>query len=160
MYIINQRKNQGGNSTIGDIYEILPSGEWKWFSHIIEDDSGGDKGDKRIPAGIYELKIHPVETPKTIIFRKSSMPYLERFIEVVGIPGFSLVFFHVGNDQNDTEGCQTPNDVMGNNNVSTGKEGSGSTAAVKRFYEKVYPYLKSGGKCIYEVRDESKLWNK
>ena len=159
LYFINQRKNQGNNSTIGDIYEVI-SGVWKWFSHIVEDDSTGIKGDKRIPAGKFELKIHPIETPKTVIFKETSMPYLERFIEVCGIPGFDLVFVHVLNDELDTEGCQGPNDIMGNNNTLTlaGKKlGASSSAATKRFYDKVYPHLKAGGKAFYEVRDENML---
>lgn len=163
LLFINQRKNQANNSTIGDIFEVV-AGEWKWFSHIVEDDSTGIKGDKRIPASLpgkpYELKIHPIETPKTVIFRNSTMPYLEKFIEVCGIPGFDLVFFHVLNDEIDTEGCQGPNDIMGNNNTRTlaGKKlGASSSAATERFYSKVYAHLKAGGKAFYEVRDENRL---
>jgi hypothetical protein len=156
MNFINQRKNQGNNSTIGDIYEKMDSGEWKWFSYIVEDDAVGEKGDKRIPAGFYELKIHNIVTPKTEIFRKQ-LPWFNFFIEVTGIPGFSLVFWHPGNSERDTEGCQTPNYVMGNNNIGP-ITASNSRDACRDFYAKVYPYLESGGKCFYEVRDEIKLW--
>lgn len=156
MTFINQRKNQANNSTIGDIYEKLGSGEWKWFSYIVEDDASGERGDKRIPSGFFELKIHATETPKTLLFRKT-LPWFEFFIEVTGIPGFSLVFFHPGNSERDTEGCQCPNYVMGNNNIGP-ITASNSRDACRDFYAKVYPYLEGGGKVFYEVRDEVKLW--
>lgn len=160
LYFINQRYNQANNSTQGLVTEKTEDG-YHFFAHIIEDDNMGGLGDKRIGPGLYKLQIHPTETPKTLIFRKTSMPYLERFIEVVDYrtpKTFDLVFFHVGNDQADTEGCQTLNDTMGNNSIQTAKEGSGSTAATKRFYDKVYPFLKAGGSVLYEIRDEQSIW--
>lgn len=170
LYFINQRKNQANNSTIGDIYERVnkETGELKWFAHIPEDDKSGPKGDARMPEGVYPLKIHPTETPKTIIFRDGvnghpgSMPYLERFIEMMDTqtpPRFGLVFFHVLNNAAETEGCQGPNDNMNNNNNGPA-QGSGSSSATKRFYDKVYAHLKAGGKAWYEIRDEYRLWKK
>ncbi len=159
MYFINQRYSQANNSTQGLVMRKADGGELSFFSHIVEDDATGEKGDKRIPEGFFELKIHAAETPKTLIFRKS-LPWFEFFIEVVGIPGFSLVFIHPGNDQNDTEGCQTFNDQMGNNVLLKEKVGGLSRQACERFYALVYPALKRGERVFYEVRDEYHLWKK
>lgn len=128
----------------------------KFFCHVIEDDDQGAKGDKRIPAGSYVLKIHNAVTPKTEFFRKA-MPWFEFFIEVTGIPGFDLVFVHPGNDQQDTEGCLLLNDVMGNNSIQKAKEGSLSQQACKRFYDLVYPRLKAGEKITITIKDEVAL---
>lgn len=152
---ILQRYSKGNDSTQGLVLQKdtpIPS----FFCHVIEDDDQGEKGSKRIPAGFYELKIHAQETPKTLIFRKS-LPWFKFFIEVTGIPNFSLVFVHPGNDQADTEGCLLLNDQMGNNTIQKDKEGGLSRQACERWYSIVYPHLEKGGKSFIEIRDEQTL---
>ena len=64
-------------------------------------------GDTRIPEGCYPL-----------VWRKTGR-WADRFrrmgfpgsLEITGVPGFTDVLLHVGNDKGDTEGCILPNDV-------------------------------------------------
>lgn len=157
MHLISQRYSSANNSTMCLIFQKMEDGSFKFFCHNVEDDGDGVKGDKRIPEGFYKLGIHKSETPKTLMFRKS-LPWFKWFIEVLGIPGFSLVFVHPGNDYLDTEGCQLPNDMMGNNTVTSVKVGGNSRQATERFYALVMPVLESGKEVFYEVRDEYHLW--
>lgn len=156
MNFINQRYSQANNSTQGLVFEKTLEG-LAFFSHIVEDDNSGEKGDKRMPAGFYELKIRKEETELTLKHRKDYGAWFKYHIEVTGIPGHSRVYFHSGNDQKATEGCQLLNDQMGNNSIQKEKIGALSLQATKRFYEKVYPHLEAGNKAFYEIRDENTL---
>ena len=113
-------------------------------------------GQTRIPAGFYELKIRKEETPLTLrhraAYNKPNDSWFKFHIEVTGIPGFDSVYVHTGNDVDDTEGCllfaytfdmSVPTD-----------QALKSTAAVRAFYEKVYPLLEAGERCFIEIRDE------
>ncbi len=159
---ILQRYSAQNNSTQGLF--LQKADPWPiFFSHMVEDDNKGEKGDIRFNAGFYEFKIQPVVTPLTAKHRIAyNTPQLgnwfENHIEVTGIVGHSGVYMHAGNDEHDTEMCLLPNDTINNNSIDINiKEGSRSLQAVKRWYELVYPYLKVGGKSFLEVRDEIKL---
>lgn len=154
--LLRYSKANNSSQSLLFVRNSISDGQPLFFSHVIEDDDTGAKGDKRIPSGTYTLKIHASETPKTLIFRKA-WPWFTFFIEVVGIPGFDLVFVHSGNDQKDTEGCLLLNDVMGNNSIQVEKEGSLSNQACKRFYDLVYPMLEKGEKITITVKDETEI---
>lgn len=161
MIFIMQRYSPQNNSSQAILLEKTDANPI-FFTHIVEDDNKGEKGDKRFDAGFYELKIQEALTPLTKRhieqYNKPGDVWFERHIEVTGIKGHSGVYFHTGNDEGDTEMCLLPNDTINNNSVDTSiKEGSRSTQATKRFYQKVYPLLKAGTKVFLEVRDEDKL---
>ena len=158
---ILQRYSPQNNSSQGLLLEKT-AGNPIFFSHIVEDDDKGEKGDKRFDAGVYELKIQEALTPLTEQhikdYNKPGDVWFERHIEVTGIAGHSGVYFHSGNNESHTKMCLLPNDTINNNGIDTAiNEGSRSTQATKRFYQKVYPFLKAGGRAFLEVRDEDKL---
>jgi hypothetical protein len=153
MNLLLQRYSQAGNST----QSILLAENLTFFSHCIEDDSQGEKGDKRIPAGDYKLTIQRTDTPLTIKHRAAYGEWFRYHIEVSGIVGFSGVYIHAGNDQNDSEGCLLLNDQMGNNSIQSAKEGAFSVQAIKRFYEKYYPLIDKGETIILKIKDEINL---
>ena len=63
------------------------------------------KGDTRIPRGLYPLRWRK-EGRWAARFRQMGYP---GSLEICGIPNFSDVLLHIGNDKGDTEGCPLPN---------------------------------------------------
>ena len=128
----------------------------KPFNFIIEDEPRTVKvnGETRIPAGLYKLGIRKELTPLTLKCRElpAYKGWFEFFIEVLNVKNFTGVYFHIGNKESDTEGCQL-------NNMSVTLDngefvGSQSGIATKLFYDKVYPELKAGKEVLYEIIDK------
>jgi hypothetical protein len=116
------------------------------------------KGDTRIPAGIYPLKIHKADTPLTLKHRKVYGPWFKYHIEIADIPNFSGVYIHAGNDELHTEGCVLGGDSILNNMIVSRNQLLSSMAAIKRFYTDIYPRLEAGEVCTLEIRDEDYLF--
>lgn len=145
-----------GDYTIGFIIETM--GRFKSFT--VEDTYRPVKiqNETRIPAGLYELKINPTDTPLTIKHRadynKPGNEWFKYHIELKGIAGYSGVYVHAGNDDLHTKGCLLLNYAV--DTTATNKPGSKSTIAVEAFYKLVYPVLEEGREaCFMEVRDET-----
>ncbi len=105
MQLLLKRKYFNEHSTIGELFI-----DNKFFCHILEDqDRGLDskmsleelknlkvKSQTAIPTGIYEIQI--TYSPRF----KSLMPLL------LNVPGFDGIRIHVGNSDEDTDGCLLP----------------------------------------------------
>lgn len=115
-------------------------------------------GTTRIPAGFYELKLHKEDTPLTIKHREAyKTPWFKAnpewyHIEVTGIPNYSGVYIHSGNDDSHTLGCVLP--AFEFDMTKQDNQTSHSLDAVDKFYSIVYPILVAGNKVFLEVRDE------
>jgi Family of unknown function (DUF5675) len=131
-------------------------------SFLLEDTHNENKiaGVTRIPAGIRELKLRKEDTPLTIKHRSTyDTPWFEAnpgwyHIEVTGIPNYTGVYIHSGNDDSHTLGCLLPNFAF--DTTLNDKQGSKSLAAVDKFYSIVYPLLLAGKRVFIDVRDEIK----
>lgn len=114
----------------------------KPFCFCIEDGYKEPKvpGRTRIPAGTYPVK------PRR--HGKFFQAYRRRFghhfaLEVEGIPNFSDVLIHIGNDADDTRGCPLVNNFIG---MAKGEYvGTGSELAYLNLYAAVEPVLNAGG---------------
>jgi len=94
------------NATVGVLHDVTPGTHAApvWLCFILEDryrPPGESKvpGATCIPAGRYEVRI--THSPKF----DQEMPLL------IGVPGFSGVRIHPGNDASDTAGCLLPGRV-------------------------------------------------
>jgi hypothetical protein len=152
MKFILQRVNDNGNSTIGNLFYE----DGRLFSFTLEDEyrEVKVKGETRIPAGFYELKIKKEDTQLTIKHRTNYGSWFKYHIEITNIPNFTGVYVHAGNDERHTEGCLLLGDNLMNNEIFDKNHLAQSTQAVKRFYEKAYPALEAGQKVFLEIRDE------
>jgi len=157
MNFILQRYSDNGDSTLGLFFEKLDNKKLVFQNYILEDEGRAEKvaGETRIDAGFYELKIQQVVTPLTEKYRKK-YPWFENHIEITGLKRHKSVYCHIGNSDEDTDGCPLFGDVADNNTLGPGSV-TNSTIAFKRWYERVYPHLKSGKKAFIEVRDENYL---
>lgn len=156
MYFILQRYSDNSDSTLGLLFEKLQD-RLRFENYILEDEHRAEKvsGETRIDAGIWELKIQETVTLLTEKYRKK-YPWFENHIEITGLPRHRSVYPHIGNTDEDTEGCPLFGDIVDNNMITEGAV-SYSTQAFKRWYLKVLPHLKTGGRAFIDIRDESRL---
>lgn len=124
----------------------------KPFCYTLEDEHRVQKlaGETRIPAGKYRVKLRKSLTPLTKRYRKR-FPWFKYHIEIVGIPNFSYVYIHIGNNDDHTEACI----LTGYTSDITKPDGwvGKSTDAYKDFYEQIYPKLKNNEECWITIED-------
>lgn len=156
MNFLLQRYSDNKDSTLGLLFQKVDD-KLKFENYILEDEFRAVKvpGETRVDAGFYELKIQENVTPLTQKYRER-YPWFDKHIEITGVPRHKFIYMHIGNFDGDTDGCPLFGDSADNNLISNGSV-SYSTQAFKRWYEKVYPFLKSGRKGFIEVRDENYL---
>lgn len=151
-----QRSWHNGKLTYGVLTGL---GKLDFVAHTLEDEPREVKlsGETRIPAGAYQLKIRKEDTHLTVkhreVYNKGyTTPWFKYHIEITGIPNFSGVYIHAGNDETHTDGCLLLGDCL---DLSlTSNQLTKSTVAVKRFYDQAYPALEAGGQLILQVKDE------
>lgn len=156
MQLILQRFSDNRDSTLGLLMEKRPSGLF-FHAYTLEDEHRDTKVSKetRITEGFYELKINKADTPLTLRYR-GRYTWFKYHIEVTGIQNFKGVYIHVGNKDEDTEGCILVGDNADNNRIGYGSI-SNSVQAFSRIYKYIYDHLESGQKAFLEVRNENKL---
>lgn len=101
------------------------------FCYTLEDERRAVKvkGETRIPAGRYKLalrqegKMHPKYAAR--------FPFHQGMLWLLNVPGFEYVYIHIGNDDDDTEGC-----ILVGLSVK-----DGYLAASEAAYKKLYPLL-------------------
>lgn len=160
MNFIQQRYSDNRDCTLGMMFKKVMDGNVERLSlycYTMEDEYRSIKVSKetRIPAGFYELGIRQEETHKTIQYR-TKYPWFKKHIEILKVKDFIGVYIHIGNDDEDTDGCVLLGDTANNNNIGIGEVGN-STNAFKRFYSEVYELLDKGTKVFLEIRDEKFL---
>ena len=100
MYIQLMRLKDDGASTVGTMHV---NGEFECFT--LEDTYNESKvyGKTRIPAGEYPIGFRD-EGGMT---QKYAAKYgnHQGMLWLAGVPGFEYVYIHVGNDEEDTDGC-------------------------------------------------------
>jgi hypothetical protein len=147
MKLVVLRYSDNGDSTLGLLFV-----DGKFECYILEDERREVKvaGETRIPAGRYQLMLRKHGGMHT--------RYQQRFdfhggmVEIVDVPGFTDVLFHIGNDGDDTAGCLLCGDGVNNNSIGAGRV-SDSTGAYKRVYQKILPALHRGAAAYIEIFD-------
>lgn len=122
-----------------------------FFCFVLEDEKRvvKVKGETRIWNGVYDLRLKEVLTPLTKKYRKK-YPWFEWFVEIIGIPQFTYVYFHVGNFEKNTDGCPLLGytaDIDPQLNGFVGK----SAKAFQAFQEIVANHLGNGGRATLIV---------
>lgn len=153
MEIFNRRLTHTSNTTLG---LLSFHGFSTPFGFIVEDEPRAIKvnGKTRIPAGRYKLGIRKEDTPLTLKHRASKWykGWFKYHIEVLNVPGFSGIYFHLVNKESHTSGCQGG---AKNISIENGEYvAKNSTEMIRKFYEIVYPKLERGEDVYYTVLDE------
>lgn len=144
------RLNTDGDSTVGILH--LDS---KFNCYTLEDEARKIKikGETRIPAGRYEIKYREVLSGMTVRYRER-YKWFKWHLELQDVPGFENIYIHIGNDDDDTDGCilvgNTQNSNVGMLNGFVGQ----SRNAFQSLYEKVSLRLEGGERVFITVFDE------
>jgi len=146
------RFQSGKDATLGALFALteLPAAtEPSFRCFTCEDESRPVKvkGETRIPAGRYEIKLRAAGGmhPKYA----SKFPGLHRgMLHLQDVPGFEWVYIHIGNDDDDTAGC-----ILVGDGAHVGGTLSESTVAYRRLYGVVSNAILAGEPVSIEVRD-------
>lgn len=139
---------KGLNSTLSHLY----IGNY-FVCYLLEDKISSIKatGLTCIPNGIYELKLN-LSAGMNVKY-KTKYPLVHKgMLEIIGIPNFNYVFFHIGNTILDTRGCP----LAGHYWAMDKKEYvvSQSTFAYEFIYPKLLDLVKAQEKTIVEVSND------
>lgn len=159
---ILQRFSDNTDSTLGLMFKIIGyegKPRLHFNSFVIEDEyrEVKVKGETRIPAGRYELKIRKQDTPLTLKYRKRYPEWFQYHIELVGVPGYTGVYVHIGNTDDDTDGCLCVGFAA--SKMNNAQSIMHSRDAFKNWYSEVYGHLNQKGHAWITIRDESYLLN-
>jgi len=101
MELTLKRVRQGNNSTLSELY-INGTFQCYGLEDTVRDVK--IKGRTAIPAGTYTLGLNRGGGMNTA-YKKRFPDMHQGMIEIRTIPNFSLVYIHIGNTHEDTEGC-------------------------------------------------------
>jgi len=152
MKYILQRFSESNESTLGLMLKIKDN-RLEFQSYTLEDEHRSVKlaGDTCIPAGLYEIKYRETVSDKTKSYRKR-YSWFNFHLELQNVPDFKYIYVHVGNDDDDTNGCILVADTANNNQIEDGFIGR-SGNAFKRFYLDCEDAFLNNEKIFIEVRD-------
>lgn len=149
--LLNRRISSGEESTLGTLFDI--SGPKPSFlCYLLEDQFNEPKipGETRIPPGRYQIKFR--DEGGMIVRYKARFPWHKGMLWLQDVPGFEWVYIHVGNKDDDTDGCLLTGDGQISNVTERGQVTS-SVASYRRLYEMIAPELEAGEEVWITVED-------
>jgi len=121
------------------------------YSFTLEDEQREVKimGETRIPAGIYPIVLRKAGRIHESYLKKYS--FHKGMLHIIDIPNFSYVYFHIGNNDDDTAGCPLVANscTVGRNFIED------STINYEMFYKKVLSALDIGESVYLVVKNEA-----
>ena len=159
-YIL-QRYSDNRESTTGIL--LLKSTKLVLLGYTLEDEfrEVKVKQETRVPAGRYEIVINRADTPLTLKYR-ARYNWFKFHLMLKDVPNFVGIYFHVGKNDDWTDGCITMGNTVNNNTIRQGEIGD-SVECFRKFYDPLYDHLdhKFNGKydndAFIDIRDETKL---
>lgn len=151
-----QRYSDNRESTLGLLFK--KASKLVLMGYTLEDEFRDVKvkGETRIQAGRYPIVINKAETPLTLKYR-TRYNWFKFHLMISGVKDFVGIYFHVGRNDDWTDGCVTMGNNVNNNTVTNG-EITDSVECFKKFYLELYDFLEvKGNQAFIEIRDEVKL---
>lgn len=117
--------------------------------YVLEDESRVVKvrGETRIPAGRYRIVMHPKSRFQAQYLKKFGEVHRFGMLLLQKVPGFDGVLIHIGNTDDDSDGCLLVGQTF--NGVSTI---GGSARAYQALYGKVAPEV------VLATNDKEGAW--
>jgi hypothetical protein len=138
-----QRFSSESNSTLGILFDVTDKP--KFLCYTLEDEFREIKvnGETRIPAGTYNITLRTKGGFNQRYTEKFGSDFNKGMLWVRDVPGFEYILIHIGNDDDDSEGCLLVGDSQNQNITKKGFIGS-STDAYKRIYPPIADALERG----------------
>ena len=122
---------------------------WELLCFVCEDEHRREKvrGETRIPAGRYQIELRDMGGMHSRYAARFG-PWHYGMLWLRHVPGFSFAYIHIGNDDDDTEGCL----LVGEGRDETARSVRQSTNAYKRIYPRIVTAIGAEGAWI-TIRD-------
>ena len=137
------RISSGDEASLGILFNVEAARAplWSFLCYTLEDQYNEPKipGETRIPAGRYEIKLR-TEGGMHKRYTERFLPWHGGMLWLQDVPGFTFIYIHVGNKDDDSEGCILVGDGQISNIVERGQVTS-SVLAYRRLYEKIHAAL-------------------
>lgn len=127
------RYNSKADWTFGVIAALSDPLEQRYIGHTIEDEYREVKvaNETRIPAGRYEVVLRPEGGSVNPKYYARFPEMHQGMLMLVGVPGFTWIYFHMGNSDDHTSGCVIVGE--GPPNYETGWLGNSEEAYVRLY---------------------------
>ena len=150
MQLLLQRIASGSESTLGVLFDA--SDVRHFLCYTLEDQHNEPKvpGETRIPAGRYQLKLR---TEGGMNQRYGDrFPWHRGMLWLQNVPEFEWIYIHVGNKDDDSEGCILVGDGQVSNVTERGQVTS-SVTAYRRLYGMIVDKLSAGEEVWIDVEE-------
>jgi len=137
------RFSSQSDDTLGALFDVT-NGR-KFLAFTIEDEFRKEKvkGETRVPAGTYQVKLRTVGGFHTKYAEKYGSMH-KGMLHVQDVPGFEYILIHTGNTDEHTDGCLLVGNTSQQNVTKNGFIGE-SGDAYKRIYPDIAKVLVDGG---------------
>jgi len=131
------------DSTLGMLFDVTKGRKFLCFT--LEDEARRTKvkGETRIPAGTYKLKLRKEGGYHARTLKKYGSAFHKGMIHVQNVPNFTYILWHTGNTDEHTMGCLLFGDTAQQNVTKEGFIGA-SGDAYKRVYPPIAAAIESG----------------
>lgn len=148
--LLNRRISSGDESTLGTLFDV--TGEPEFLCYVLEDQFNEPKipGETRIPPGKYQILLR--DEGGMVKRYKKRFSWHRGMLWLQMVPGFTYIYMHVGNKDDDTDGCLLVGDGQVSNVTEQGMVTT-SVAAYRRLYEKIVAELDAGEEVWITVED-------
>lgn len=149
-YIL-QRFSSGPDSTLGALFAAHGEGRRECLAMTLEDEHRDVKVPKetRIPAGVYRIRLRAAGSMHE---RYKRFPDHAGMLWLQDVPGFEWIYIHIGNREDQTEGC-----ILVGDGCRLNLDGKGevhhSELAYRRVYAHMLATLNAGEEVWIDVRD-------
>ena len=148
--LLNRRISSGAEATLGTLFDV--TGEPAFQCYVLEDQFNEPKvkGETRIPPGRYRIEFR--DEGGMIVRYKKRFAWHRGMLWLRHVPDFQFVYIHVGNKDDDTDGCLLVGDGQRSNVTERGTIQM-SVAAYRRLYEKIAAALGAGDEVWITIED-------
>ena len=141
------------DSTSGLLFLEGDSG-LEFLCYTLEDEKRSSKvrGETRIPAGVYQIKLR-TEGGFHNKYKKKYGALHKGMLHVTNVPNFEYILIHTGNTDEHTAGCLLVGDSQENNSLIKDGFIGKSTNAYKRIYPNIAKAIKNKEEVTIEYID-------
>ena len=138
MELDHWRYNGGEDATLGLLFERVSGyfGETRRkLCYLCEDEFRAEKirGETRIPAGRYRILLRTAGGMHDRYLHSFGSSFHKGMLWLQDVPGFEWIYYHIGNDDDDTYGCP----LVG----LEGDENTRSVSSSRMAYKEIYPRI-------------------